>query len=380
MKLKSMEYKTMINKNEGIILFIIRSGKEQQVFHNELEQEGFKVHITDSGIKGVEAARQLCPHLILLDLNILKMDKFEALKMLQKDTPLNNIPILILSTQSDTDDIIKSFKMGASDYVKIPFNSTELVARCKTLVSLKKKDDIIRNEHNYINNLMKGMTHDLNIIFNAMIHFEVIEKKIKEIEKKIPTQIYNTLSDDFKLIDKTTTFLKLNISNGAEIIKRSIDLHEVSQSVKSLNSIDDTVKSVVNSMKRKLSKSNIKLNLHVQKDIPSVTCNKSDIHRLIVNIIINSIFAISNIENPEITIRLWHNKNIVKISISDNGAGIPDDVLPHIFEEHYTTRENGQGMGLAIVKRIVDDLDAEISVFSTVRDGTNFTISIPVRV
>ena len=368
----------MIKENEGIILLIIRRGKEQQLFNNELEQEGFKVHITDSGIEGVETARQLCPHLILLDINILQMDGFEVLKMLKKDAPLNNIPVLILSTQSGTDDIIKSFKMGASDYVKIPFNSTELMARCKTLVSLKKKDDIIRNDHNFINNLMKGMTNDLNTIFNSMIHFDVIEKKIKEIENKIPSQIHNAISDDFKLINKTITFLKLNISNGAEIIRNSINFHEVSQSIKSLNSIEDTIQSVVNSMRRNLSKSNIKLNLNVQNDIPPVTCNKSDIHRLLVNMIINSIYAIGNVNNPEINLRLWHNENMVKISISDNGVGIPDNVLPHIYEEHFTTRENGQGMGLAISKRIVDDLDAEISVFSKIGVGTTFTISIPV--
>ncbi len=367
----------MTKENQGTILVIDRQGKERDIFQNILESEGFKVHTTDRGIEGIKAAKQIDPHLILLDIKIPDMDGFEVLKTLQRDTALSNIPVLILATQIGTDDIIKSFTMGASDYVKKPFHSNELMARCKTLVSLKQKDDEIRNDRNFIENLMKGMTHDLNTIFNAMIHFEVIEKKIKEIENKIPSQIHETLRDDFILIDRTITYLKSNITTGAEIIKNSLTIQEVDRSVKSANSIDDIVHSVVNTIRRNLAKSNITINLYIKKNMPQVICNKSDIYRLIVNIIINSIYATNKIEKPEINIRLWYNKNIVKISISDNGTGIPDEALPHIFEERFSTREKGKGLGLALVKRIVDGLGGEISVFSSVGEGTTFTISIP---
>ncbi len=224
---------------------------------------------------------------------------------------------------------------------------------------------------------MKGMTHDLNTIFNAMIHFEVIEKKIKEIESKIPAQIHDALRDDFILIDKTITYLRSNIATGVEILKNSLAIQEVGQSMKSVNSIDDIAHSVVNTLRRNLAKSNISINLYVQKNMPPVICNKSDIYRLVVNIVINSIYATNKIENPEINIRLWYNENIVKISISDNGSGIPDKALPHIFEERFTMREKGKGLGLSLVKRIVDGLGGEISVFSNAGEGTTFTISIP---
>lgn len=367
----------MIKENEGKILVIDKQGKSQQIFQHELKSAGFKVHITESGIEGIKAAKKIKPHLILLDIGIDDFDGFEVLKTLQKDTVLMDIPILIMTSQGGYDNIIRSFKMGASDYVKKPFYTSEVIARCKTLVSLKQKNDVIRNSHNFIDNLMRGMAHDLNTIFNAMIHFDVIEKTVKEIENKIPSKIHESLNEDFKLIEKTINYLKLNIKNGAEIIKNSIDIHEVNQSIKSLNSIDDIIQSIVDVMRRNLAKSNVKLDLNIQKHLPPIFCNKLDIHRLVVNIIINSIYAINKIDNPLIKIRLWENVNVLKISISDNGRGIPDSEIPHIFEEHFTTREKGNGMGLTLVKHIVDDLGGEISVFSNVGEGTTFTISIP---
>jgi signal transduction histidine kinase len=69
----------------------------------------------------------------------------------------------------------------------------------------------------------------------------------------------------------------------------------------------------------------------------------------------------------------------VEISIADTGAGIPADRLAKIFEDFVTTKRRGLGLGLAISKRIVEQLDGTITVESEVGRGTTFTMRFPAR-
>ena len=67
----------------------------------------------------------------------------------------------------------------------------------------------------------------------------------------------------------------------------------------------------------------------------------------------------------------------VKLSISDNGEGIPTALDKKIFNPSFTTKNSGTGLGLAIVKRIINDLNGSISFKSSEGQGTTFYVSIP---
>lgn len=69
----------------------------------------------------------------------------------------------------------------------------------------------------------------------------------------------------------------------------------------------------------------------------------------------------------------------VRVSIADTGPGIPPDVRPRIFEPFYTTRPRGTGLGLAVVKRIVDGHGGGIVVASEVGVGTTFSLDLPLE-
>ncbi len=68
-----------------------------------------------------------------------------------------------------------------------------------------------------------------------------------------------------------------------------------------------------------------------------------------------------------------------EIRVSDTGSGIPKDRLAAIFDEFVTTKRRGLGLGLAITKRIVEQLDGTIVVESEVGRGTAFTLRFPAR-
>ena len=103
------------------------------------------------------------------------------------------------------------------------------------------------------------------------------------------------------------------------------------------------------------------------------------LQQIFLNIINNAIDAID--KDGEITIMSHMLAGDVRVVIQDNGPGIAPDILPHIFEPFYTTKETGKGtgLGLSITYGLVKKLGGEITVHSRVGQGTAFTITIPLQ-
>lgn len=114
-------------------------------------------------------------------------------------------------------------------------------------------------------------------------------------------------------------------------------------------------------------------------ELPRVQCNPGQINQVFVNILINAMDAIERKGIIKISSAFKSHSNEVEIRIEDNGNGIPEETLPHIFEPFYTTKEvgKGTGLGLAITYGIVESHKGRITVQSKVNEGTIFTIVLP---
>ena len=70
-------------------------------------------------------------------------------------------------------------------------------------------------------------------------------------------------------------------------------------------------------------------------------------------------------------------RDVVRIQVQDNGAGMTDETVNRIFDDFFTTKERGTGLGLSIVRRLVADMGGRIDVASEPGRGTTFTIELP---
>ena len=82
-------------------------------------------------------------------------------------------------------------------------------------------------------------------------------------------------------------------------------------------------------------------------------------------------------ENPVIDVTVLSEKNNIKIIVSDNGKGIPEDVKDLIFEPKFTTKTSGMGLGLGMIKNIIEAYEGRISFTSKEGIGTIFTVILP---
>jgi len=109
----------------------------------------------------------------------------------------------------------------------------------------------------------------------------------------------------------------------------------------------------------------------------SVNLDKTQLIRIITNLVTNAIQATEEEENPKIKVRVSSEKTAIKITVTDNGKGIEEDLTALIFEPKFTTKTSGMGLGLPMIKQIIETYDGTISFTSEEGKGTVFTVILP---
>jgi len=109
-----------------------------------------------------------------------------------------------------------------------------------------------------------------------------------------------------------------------------------------------------------------------------VTADREQLVRVMNNLINNALDATREAENPEVRIDVEALDHRVKITVSDNGVGIPQEDQERIFEPNFTTKSSGTGLGLAMVRTIIENMGGSISVASEPGLGAQFSFTIPI--
>ena len=89
-------------------------------------------------------------------------------------------------------------------------------------------------------------------------------------------------------------------------------------------------------------------------------------------------YAIEDVENPTVYVRVSKSDKNIIITISDNGKGIDEDVKDKVFEPKFTTKSSGMGLGLPMVKNIIETYNGTITFTSESNKGTTFVITLPI--
>jgi two-component system nitrogen regulation sensor histidine kinase NtrY len=105
--------------------------------------------------------------------------------------------------------------------------------------------------------------------------------------------------------------------------------------------------------------------------------DRTQLIRILTNLVKNAIQACDEVPEPSIVVRVEKKSNKVCIRVTDNGHGITQEHIDKIFEPKFTTKTSGMGLGLAMVKNIVETYDGQIEVESSISKGTSFSVWLP---
>ncbi len=235
----------------------------------------------------------------------------------------------------------------------------------------KMKEDLLRIQKlESIGLLAGGIAHDFNNILGVIIGNLSLARAYAEKDQKIAKYLADTEQSCFRARDLTNQLL--TFSRGGAPVKKLISMPEF---------IEESIVFV-------LRGSGVGHELSIVPDLFDAEIDKGQINQVLNNIIINAIQAMHNngvisikaenyMINPDDTSLPLKPGNYIKISIKDQGEGICEKNLHNIFDPYFTTKQNGNGLGLAMVHSIIKRHDGYISVESIETKGTIFRIYLP---
>lgn len=235
---------------------------------------------------------------------------------------------------------------------------------------------------------------------------EKINKEILKIEKlaslgKLSATVAHELNNPLsgivtyaKLIKKHVNDL-LTANNEKERVERQLDIiireaMRCGNIVKNLLifardnsynpvqcSMDQILRELAETMEHQLSLNKIRFSYTIEPNAHQILADYEQLKQAMMALIINAMEAMP--EGGEIQIRAWKNDSQYMITIKDTGSGIPEDVLPHIFDPFFSTKNKtqGVGLGLSVVYGIIKKHQGSIQVNSSPGAGTTFFISLP---
>ena len=142
----------------------------------------------------------------------------------------------------------------------------------------------------------------------------------------------------------------------------------------SLNAIIDDL---VGFVRNDLATRHVELETELDPDDPTGNIDANQIRQCLINLVRNAADAVSAKGGGQVVVRTRGGHNRVEIAVEDDGIGIASELLPRLFDPFFSTKEGGNGLGLALTQQIIQDHGGEIHVASRVGRGTTFTLSVP---
>ena len=362
------------------ILIIDDNPIDVELLSMMLGDEGYCIEaIKDSQI-AVESIAGNPPEIILLDINMPKVNGIEICRQVKNNPELRHIPIIFLSAFDDIETKEEGFAAGAEDYVTKPFHPEEVLARVRTQLRIRESVRQLElyhvRERAYLESLLAirddfitTTTHDLkNPLSLINVSVDLIRRYGPDNWDKVLQRlalIAEAVSDMSQLVGDILDLAHLEAS--ASLIMTRFDLRRI-------------VENAVSSIEHLAQQKGIDLRVDVPVSDVLIMGDSAKLSRVFENLLSNAIKYSPRNTSVLVLMREEEEKHLVEVQIRDQGYGIPGDEMDKIFNRFYRIGdekhmcEKGTGLGLAIVKTIVEQHGGRILVESEPGKGSTFSV------
>jgi two-component system, sensor histidine kinase and response regulator len=352
-----------------------------QLVASLLADQDYELSFATSGQDALDQVQETDFDLILLDFMMPGMDGIEVAYNLKQNQLTQDIPIIFLTAKTDEESVIAGFQAGAADYVTKPFNSAELLARVQTHLQLKYSRDALQKRNQELqeaiemkNRFLSIASHDLKNPLGVVMGFSAIlaqepliqantdfSEIVGTLQKastrmfELVTELLDTAALEMGRIDLQLSRVPLNI-----LVQQSVSHYFAQAQAKEqeilLSVVDDAIVTVMGDFSRL---------------------------KQIIDNLLNNAIKYAPLKSP-IQIQLLQTANRAQIRIQDHGPGFSEEDKKHMYgyfqrlSAQPTGGETSTGVGLAIVKQIVDLHQGQILLEPTPGGGATFIIDLPL--
>jgi signal transduction histidine kinase len=383
------------------ILIVDDEELNRKLLRAQLSMLGFTVWEAASGSEALERAKEK-PDLILLDVMMPKMDGFEVCRRLKESEATCGIPVIYLSALKNSQDKVRGLALGGVDYISKPYDGPELLARVKTHLTIRRQEQELSRYAKELENMVEQRTQQL-------IHAD----RLATIGT-FAAAIMHEINGPLAYISGNAELLKLFWGKAGPFLERFSGEDPTGAIGKGIPTVDGFIKWIVEGVSRiaetvktlktyarkdegdmepcfladpvsdavRLIEYKCKHGVSIEVSIPPglrISCNRRKISQIFINLFANAIDAMPN-QTGLIRVDAVPVNGRVNIKVKDNGSGIPDTISETIFDPFVTTKgeAKGTGLGLYIVRSIIEEHGGNISLAPPDGTGADFRIELPL--
>ena len=366
----------VIDDEPGIRSGISRILRNFRVDYPFMEEAfDFEVREASTGEAGIESIENDKPDILLLDNKLPGIQGVEVLEYVRKKQM--NIIVVMITSYASLELAVKATSDGAYDFIPKPLTPQELKSSIENItkrVFLKKMTNKLQETGKQIRfQFLSVLSHELKAPLNSI---EGYLQMIRERQAGPQLESYDYMVDRMLQRIKGMRMLILDLLDltRVESGKGKRDIKEVN--------LVDVAHTAIDTMRPYSIQKDIRLNLH-GNDTITVMADSEEMEIIFNNLISNAIKY--NREGGSVDCTLSRKENCVEILVEDTGIGMTAEDSSRIFDDFVriktekTKNISGSGLGLSIVKKLIDSYKGEIEVTSEPDKGSIFKVKLPIN-
>ncbi len=319
---------------------------------------------------------------ILLDVHMPEIDGFALAEMIHQHPRSQQTPILFISgVHLRACDLLQGYAHGAVDYLTVPIIPALLRAKVRVFVDLARKTAALQRESAerqrlereavhaqhflLLGRLAASVSHEIRNPLSAItLHIDLLQE---ELRQPAPPSA-DVLAESFTAI--TTHLTRLH-----DLVHDYLSLARVATLERTPQDLGTAVETWAQEWRPLAAARGVALQLACLRPLGHAVFHANTLRRVVLNLVYNALEAMP--QGGTLTVTGQGTATEVQLSVRDTGRGIPAAQLSHIFEPLYTTKPDGTGLGLYIVREILTAHAGAITVESVEGHGSTFRITLP---
>jgi len=357
------------------ILLIDDKPENLLALESVLESDEFNIYKAKSGSDGLALLLEHDFAIVLLDVQMPEMDGFETAELMRGMHKTRHIPIIFITAISkDEKYIFKGYESGAVDYIFKPFDAHILKSKVDVFRDLYQQKKLLekqalelRNVNQELQDFAYIISHDLKAPLRA----------IRSLANWIKTDYEDCFDEEGR---EQMQLLIGRVKRMHDLIDGVLQYSRVGRSKEELVKVDlnTIVAEVID-----LIMPPAHMSINIEHTLPTLYCEKTRIAQVFQNLLNN---AVKYMDKPAGEIRIGVNdrENQWQFYVADNGPGIEEKNFARIFQIFQTLKPKDEGestgIGLTLVKKIIEMYGGQIWIESTVGTGSTFYFTIPKNI
>lgn len=358
---------------KGSILVVDDTIENLHLMAEELKQEGYEVRPVLSGQQALHAAFNNPPDLVLLDIRMPEMDGYEVLKELKAHAKTQDVPVIFLTALNEAKDEARGLEMGVVDYLTKPVVLPILKSRVKTHLQLKFQRDKLeeRNQelqamNEELNAFAYSASHDLKAPLALInLYTQFIREEFEDSHDEDGIESVKSIENAcYKMQQLIESLLKLSRIGQNEMAIRQVNMSNIAEVV---------YEEIMEGKEEHAISFRCAPNVIAEGD-------QQLIHIALFNLMHNAVKYASRVENPILEFGVQKEDGSKIYYVRDNGVGFDMESAEGLFTAFKRLDSSksfeGTGIGLTIVKRIIERHHGEIWAESQQNQGATFYFTL----